>query len=541
MKKYIRLFRSFKESFNALLFAFLLSFFSVIGYFMNIEDAPLQNKYTYVCVGGGIVVILTFLMGELYLRLRDLLLMIVPKEKPESSSGDIKAYFCYLTVTMLMWLPVFLAYYPGLFAYDVGSQIVQRIGSYTTHHPLIHSLMLQFFWQVIGYKLTGNYNVGMACYTIFQMLLLAMAIAYMHLFLYRMKAGRKFRIVMIVFMGIFPVYSVLAISMTKDIIFAAFFLVLFLCLCYWEMMPDFFEKRHFNVLYVFAAIGTILFRNNGIYGLILLLIASLVFGGREKRKKFLFLSVASILISLPISGILKAATQASPGSINEMLSVPYQQLSYVYQTKQDELSPDAIKDIETMIPNVEYYRPNLADPVKRDGQAEANIGLFVSLWFRMFVKYPALYIDAFLHNTMGFWYLFDTTNAQIYGYGLEKRQGYLLTDTKPNLHVEHVSYFPALEELYENLFSANKYWDIPWLFILCSLALYVWIVILCTFYAVNQRSRQAILPVAFLLSYIITALMGPCALIRYVFPIISCIPPLFIIIFKPIKKYDTES
>lgn len=46
-------------------------------------------------------------------------------------------------ILMVGWLPVLLAYYPGIFAYDASNQVTQVLtGSYSTHHPLLHTLLL---------------------------------------------------------------------------------------------------------------------------------------------------------------------------------------------------------------------------------------------------------------------------------------------------------------------------------------------------------------------------------------------------------------
>lgn len=219
-------FHSSKDSLWAMFFSFIFFLFCVIGLYMNKEYIMLQSNQCMIgYVAGIVLLVFLFWLGgaELYLRFRNFLVNRISKENPEIVNTDIRYFFSCLTIIMLMWLPVLLAYYPGLFAYDVGFQIYQEMGTYNVHHPLIHTFILQFFYYVVGERFMGSYNRGMVCYTLFQMLILAMAIAYMHLFLHRMKAGRKSKIVILIFTGMFPVYSVLSISMTKDIIFAAFF------------------------------------------------------------------------------------------------------------------------------------------------------------------------------------------------------------------------------------------------------------------------------------------------------------------------------
>lgn len=59
-----------------------------------------------------------------------------------------KIYFYNLLLILLCWLPILLAYYPGIFAYDASNQVMQVINhDYTTHHPLVHTLLLGGFFQ----------------------------------------------------------------------------------------------------------------------------------------------------------------------------------------------------------------------------------------------------------------------------------------------------------------------------------------------------------------------------------------------------------
>ena len=62
--------------------------------------------------------------------------------------------------------------FPGSFAYDVPYQLRQVVtGAYSTHHPLLHTLLLGGLLQ-LGRAL-GNIDIGAAIYTAVQMGLLA--------------------------------------------------------------------------------------------------------------------------------------------------------------------------------------------------------------------------------------------------------------------------------------------------------------------------------------------------------------------------------
>ena len=61
-----------------------------------------------------------------------------------------------------------------------------------------------------------------------------------------------------------------------------------------------------------------------------------------------------------------------------------------------------------MVENVwEDYNPILSDPVKFNFNNEyfsENKSEFISIWLKLFVKYPKDYIEAFISNSYGYYY-----------------------------------------------------------------------------------------------------------------------------------------
>ena len=110
-------------------------------------------------------------------------------------------------VQLLCWTPIFLAFYPGILAYDVSYQVSQGSGSYFTHYPLIHTLYLKFFYNILGERLFHNITIGMSFCTITQMMIFSAMLVYVHLFLYRLKISKFIRYIVIIFMSINPLIS----------------------------------------------------------------------------------------------------------------------------------------------------------------------------------------------------------------------------------------------------------------------------------------------------------------------------------------------
>ncbi len=87
----------------------------------------------------------------------------------------------------------FATYYPAIMAYDVIPQLDQiRVSGLTTHHPLIHTLMLKGCLAV-GELLSFLPNpdrAGLATYSLLQMAVMAACFAYIYCFLCRHGVSR---------------------------------------------------------------------------------------------------------------------------------------------------------------------------------------------------------------------------------------------------------------------------------------------------------------------------------------------------------------
>ena len=525
--KYFRLFKDKRETKYALIFGFLFSIVNLIAKELQ-ETLHIEfRQLMYILLNS---ILLTFVVAELSIRSKNFMLKTMENKNCKEyhlSKGDGKYFFITGLIIFISWIPVWLAYYPGLFAYDVMTQIPQATNGYNLTFPLLHTMYLNFFYYTVGGEIFHNYTTGIAYATVLQMIIFSSMLSYIHLFFKRCGINKKVRVILIAITSFLPIFSVLGISMTKDIFFAGFFGMLFTCICYWELDAE-KTKKSFEIcaVYFVSIAGTILFRANGIYGVAAMCVV-MIFTARRKNKKMIFLTVLSLGCSVLLLNGLKTALSASDASKNDVLSIPYQQLAYVYTVDYDELSDEDRADIELIMPRVSFYNPHNGDDVKFTGTASDNMECFLNVYFRLLKKYPFQYIEAFMHTNLGYLYIFDTTNANsVYGYGLDWRQGYLLTDTKAGFDVVHESKFKLLENVYENLFSANEYQKIFPLFVMCSLSVYFWILILMFFRMFELRNWRIISSMILILALGATSIMAPCALIRYIFPYIMCIPAM---------------
>ena len=493
---------------------------------------------------------------------------------------DRSRFLIYMGFLLLCYLPVFLAYYPSVFAYDAEGQLYQVLAhDYSTHHPLIHTLFLEVFFRLGG--LLGSYSLGMAVHSVVQMVLMAGIFAYTVLFLYKEGTGLVLRLLLLLFYGLFPANSVLAISTTKDVLFAG------LVLCYvLELYRQFSgrrtetgkqlegsgekEKRGGGVTLVLIGALLLLFRNNALYAMIAAFPVTFFLMGkssvataeessaREKntgkfaaekssmesarigkrahhsgRKAYVLATVCMLFLFAVVAAGLKGVLKAQNGSPREMLSVPLQQIARTRVEHEEELEPELRQELDQYVSSewvFAAYHPHLADPVKSRAVIHDNPAGFIKVWIRLGLRYPQTYIDAFLDNSVGLWFLEDQSHAEIYGKGKESGFGYLSTDNRTmpvGFEIVEDSKLPGLRDFMEEIVSENRYQDIPVLSVIFAPAFYWWLLVLYLASAVYQRDWRGMIPAVFLVMYYLTLLLSPAVLVRYMYPLMVSVPVLW--------------
>ncbi len=454
------------------------------------------------------------------------------REGGKSEMPQRRMWLLYSLLIFLCWLPVFLAYYPSVFAYDAEGQLYQVIArDYSTHHPLLHTLFLGAFFRLGG--LLGSYSAGMAVHSVVQMALMAAAFGWALSDLYRKQVPRWVRILLLLFYGLFPANSVLALSTTKDVLFSALVLLYTVCTCRMICGRDGKPDGKEQAAYIALAVLMLLFRNNAVYAFVVSAPVLYIGIGRRSRaaqKRYLRMTLLIIALFAMGSFSLKAFTHAHSGSPREMLSVPLQQMARTRVEAESTLEPQMRAELENYIP-AEWvfaaYNPHLADPVKNRAVIHDNPKGLIVTWIRLGLQHPAIYIDAFLDNSMGLWFLQDTSHAQVYGIGTESGFGYLSTDNRTMPAgceiVEH-SFLPGLRAFMEKIVSDNAYSGLPVVRIFFAPAFYWWLLWLYLVTAWYGKRYRQILPAVFPAVYCLTLLLSPTVLVRYIYPIMVTIP-----------------
>lgn len=447
---------------------------------------------------------------------------------------------------VLCWLPCYLAYYPGICAYDTTIQLGQvESGAYNDHHPIAHTLLLDGFMS-FGEKVFGDVNTGLALLVLFQMLALAAVLAWGIVLL--ANRGVKKWVLACLQIGtmIYPFHMYMSVSVCKDVLFTVFFLLQMLAL--YEMI----RRRksgldRYDVLFAVASVGMQLYRNNGRYAMLVLLVILLlaVILGRGARRFWgkatinCFLSL--IVGSLCISGLFRV-TGAEQGDRREMLSMPIQQLArcMVYHggvgvMAEDDatMDEDSKAVINDFLLNESYkeYRPDIADPVKRHTNTYVvryRTEDFARTYLKLLGNYPGDFINAALAVNAGYFYVGDESHAYINVNGRDMGLGYVqtrfLTEELNSRGVYQDSKWESLYDMMEKWADSNAYLKLPLLKYLFVPGSVLWLYLLLAGYLLVRRKYDRCVPLALVMGYYVTLILGPTVQLRYIYPLMIVLP-----------------
>ncbi len=425
---------------------------------------------------------------------------------------------------------IFLAFYPGICSYDLNAQIKQYVDNdFCTSHPLLHTLFIGYFHDLfISSPSNENINRGYAIATIIQLLIVDSAMTYSVIYVRSVLRKNLPAIICMVFYALFPVNSLLAISHTKDVLFAAFGLIFFIdslrLLCPLLQNVGSLSTPTLSSLFMIRmtvnAILMILLRNNAVYAICIFAIILIILICVSNHKKqpvsllvrYLFVVLIALTLSVTSNRLLIYRTNATPGSIKEMMSIPGQIMGRIHNTV---ASDEEQSLIEEYIPNTDEYNYYLADPMKHYLPFEiweSACKHFLLDTAIMSLKHPVTALQAVWYTIQGYLDPFHQPyNADRYYISFETYRGDAQLDSK----------IPFLHKLYNDAFAITSGYCHTPLVIPLYLGIYVWICILTLIFMIRKHtvlgSDPVYIPYVFLILYLCTLLLGPGAITRYGF------------------------
>lgn len=436
--------------------------------------------------------------------------------------------FAVFALLLICWLPVWLAFYPGVFSYDAATQFYEYIyEDMYPHHPLLHTLLLG---ACMGYGIDAceaGVTAGVALYCAVQMVLLAAMLAYACHWLRRRKAPLWARVCVTLLFALFPFFSMWSFFVQKDVLFGG--LVLLMALQLIDLWKDGARKPVRMACFGLTAVLMMLMRNNGIYALALLLPFIIGWARGMRVRLTALLAGAMALYLLANAGLMALTNAGDSDSQVEMLSIPLQQLCRAMIEDENALAPDETEYMDVLYPEgfTQYYEPLVADPVKWAMDSEKlELATFLPIWARVGIEHPQAYAEAFLKQNLAY-YLPYAPMPYYYDFGPDT------LDSEALYVLDRPNHLPWLKNLYTQWGDTLRLGGVPGVRLLSDTALYVWLMLAAFGLAVYRRDKAWMAALGLLIAIWLTCLLGPVAIIRYLLGIIYTMPVLLAGLLAP--------
>lgn len=456
--------------------------------------------------------------------------------------------WAYTAILLICWLPLLIAYYPGMFNYDFNTEYRQFYYlEWDGRHPLLYIVIC---YAIFGLgRLIDQPELAILTVTLLRMVTFAAALGYSCVFLQRRRAPRIAILLLTAAYALLPIFSVMSVSSAKDTPFTAALLVL--SLLSWEAIEnpkEFFASKRRIVAFVLMVLFTYHMRKNGVAAIALML-PLLIAAARGYRLKMAKLCALSVACSLALSSLMLAVFKPFDAPAFQTYSVPAQQLVRAYNHADlSQADKDEIRSWYTEDFGLTVY-PHLADGAKgylnQDRLREEPME-FMKLWARIGMQCPRIYAEAFLMLNQGSWYPDDTSHAVVYHGSANTWIGYLHLHEYDFFHEydvhthQNAQPLPQLRSLLERICRFNEHQKLPIISILLCTATPLWTLLFVCAFLIARKQARYIAAASGVLAIWLSYQFGPCTLARYILPLFALAPVLLISVFCLPGKASAE-
>lgn len=446
----------------------------------------------------------------------------VKQQEEENAGGKRGALYTFLFF-LLVWGIVLLAVYPGFFVYDAQEEFNQvAMRQFTTHHPLLHVVLLGGI-VCLGNKIFASYNAGIALYMLFQMALMAGCFTYILSYFRKKGAPAWLRAAGVLYFAFFPVIQMYVLCSAKDTLYSAgMLLTIVLLLQLFREKSGFFSDGKKTALLLLALFSMASMRHNGFYILLLMIPVIILCAGKGGRAKAALTACGALLLYLAVTNVLSFALHAQVQENQEMLTVPIQQLARVYTSSPEVMTEEEKAVLLEVLPReaLERYTPKLSDSVKIDfnnAAYSADPSRYWKLWWSVGKKAPAVYLNAWLLTSYGFWYpdaVIDVYRGNtVFTYTYEDSSYFGFETELPGIRDSKI---PLLNEWFRRLSLELFQQKVPVISMLFSPGFLFQIYLAGLLFLLRRKQYKTVL--AFLPAILnwLTVILGPTYLVRYV-------------------------
>ncbi len=536
MTKLSALSKIIKEYRYNIIFSIISSLLLILGkviYNNHSIDSIVNHKIIYF-----FIFIIFFMIFSFIYELIKLLYFKYLNTHPKTQKNTItnKTIIIMAILLIIVYGICYISFYPGIFSYDMPKQDPMAKGEIplTNHHPVLHTLIWKFFLTIKN--ITNIPYIEIVGYSLFQLTIVIITYIVLIKWLCKNNYSNRFVYITFLYYLLNPILHVFSFNPTKDVLFACM-LQLFLI-----SIIDLLTKNKTNYIGVFVfSFLLCMFRNNGIYGLIALIIPILALSNEKKSffkiskaynedKKAVIALFSTIILYFLIVNALFPLLKIKNSSVAEKLSIPLMHLSNVY-VNTDTFNNEEKEAIKKFVPNIEKFNYRISDYVKNDFNEEyylKNKKEYSKLITKAVLNNKKMFITTALDLNIQYWYygadIIDPYNDRVYiGDKLYNEEE----------HNKLPSIFKSIHTYYNKVDNASIwYMNIPIFNTFFKLAFCYWVLTIALYLSLIRKDKLQIKIIIFLFAIFTTYIVGPTAIFRYVYPYYFILPLIIGIILK---------
>ena len=457
--------------------------------------------------------------------------------------------FSFIAI-LICWSIYVIAFYPIILSPDPSFQIKQffnvrtKYADYailldnnvflTNHHPVFHTMILGYSLKLGRFLLNDNF--GLFIYSLTQLLVLAFTLSLTIKYLNENNVNKKIVFIVLLLYCFIPMFPLYAMSGVKDTYYTCFIILYVMKLD--KIIRSKQEKLSYKemIQLLLIMVAVCLFRNNGIYVLILSFPLILIYS-KKYFQTLLVIFIGVLAFYGTYTKVLLPSLKITDGSIRETLSIPFQQTARYVKYYDKDLSKNDIKVIDKVL---EYetlakrYNPTISDPVKNEFNkytTKKELLAYLKVWFKCFFKHPLVYIEATLNNIYGY-FSPQSTNWYIY-YKYDTR---ITEDKLVNYHYNNLS---SLRLILSSFAQGFPY--IPLIGLISNIGFNTWILLGLTTYSIFKKKKEYLIVLSPLLISLLICVASPVnTYFRYAMPFIFIMPFIFTLIVTRLKNSSNE-
>ncbi len=455
--------------------------------------------------------------------------------------------FSFIAI-LICWSIYVIAFYPIILSPDPSFQIKQffnvrtKYADYailldnnvflTNHHPVFHTMILGYSLKLGRFLLNDNF--GLFIYSLTQLLVLAFTLSLTIKYLNENNVNKKIVFIVLLLYCFIPMFPLYAMSGVKDTYYTCFIILYVMKLD--KIIRSKQEKLSYKemIQLLLIMVAVCLFRNNGIYVLILSFPLILIYS-KKYFQTLLVIFIGVLAFYGTYTKVLLPSLKITDGSIRETLSIPFQQTARYVKYYDKDLSKNDIKVIDKVL---EYetlakrYNPTISDPVKNEFNkytTKKELLAYLKVWFKCFFKHPLVYIEATLNNIYGY-FSPQSTNWYIY-YKYDTR---ITEDKLVNYHYNNLS---SLRLILSSFAQGFPY--IPLIGLISNIGFNTWLLLGLTTYSIFKKKKEYLIVLSPLLISLLICVASPVnTYFRYAMPFIFIMPFIFTLIVTRLKNNE---